>query len=147
MEFGSGTKHPPAKKLRTQCRFRKKCHIWEEVGFCISQFSQLLVLYVSVPVSVSRSLSLSLYIYIYVDLKMLEFFCCSWRWSGYIYIYVLSSDVPVTLLEPNPSAQSSLDANLDIASNLWNLELLNLNAVVCAGNGLSSVQSWTKDRK
>jgi hypothetical protein len=27
MEFGSGTKHPPAKKLRTQCRFRKKCHI------------------------------------------------------------------------------------------------------------------------
>jgi hypothetical protein len=27
MEFGSGTKHPLAKKLGTQCRFRKKCHI------------------------------------------------------------------------------------------------------------------------
>jgi len=27
MEFGSGTKHPLAKKLRTQCRFRKNSHI------------------------------------------------------------------------------------------------------------------------
>jgi hypothetical protein len=27
MEFGSRAKRPPAKKLRTQCRFRKKCHI------------------------------------------------------------------------------------------------------------------------
>jgi hypothetical protein len=30
---------------------------------------------------------------------------------------------------------------------LWNLELMNPNAVVCAGNGLSGVHSRTKDRK
>jgi hypothetical protein len=63
----------------------------------------------------------------------------------WIYIYMFSHLMYThTLLEPNPSAQSSFDVNLDIGSNLWNLELLNLNAVVCAGNGVFSVHSWTK---
>jgi hypothetical protein len=44
------------------------------------------------------SLCLVLCLYIYVDLKMLEFLCCSWCWSGYIYIYVLLSDVPIHYL-------------------------------------------------
>jgi hypothetical protein len=66
MEFGSGTKYPPAKKLRTQCRFRKIAIFEEKLVFAFPSFPSCWC-----SVSLSLCLSLVLCLHIYADLKML----------------------------------------------------------------------------
>jgi hypothetical protein len=72
-----------AKKLRTQCRFRKIAIFEKKLVFAFPSFPSCWC-----SVSLSLCLSLVLCLYIYADLKMLEFLCCSSCWSGYIYIYI-----------------------------------------------------------
>jgi hypothetical protein len=55
MEFGSGAKHPPAKKLRTQCRFRKIARFEKKLVFAFPSFPSC---WCSVSLSLSRSMSL-----------------------------------------------------------------------------------------
>jgi hypothetical protein len=55
MEFGSGTKYPHAKKLRTQCRFRKIAIFEKKLVFAFPSFPSC---WCSVSLSLSRSLSL-----------------------------------------------------------------------------------------
>jgi hypothetical protein len=55
MEFGSGTKYPHAKKLRTQCRFRKIARFEKKLVFAFPSFPSC---WCSVSLSLSRSMSL-----------------------------------------------------------------------------------------